>query len=109
MSHVGCVGRSGCTVGVCVPPSYRNDDNGNRNHSGVAACAPQQAQLAADAGIRILAVNVDAGANQSLMQQIADIGQDEHFHAGGSIDQYSQELSAIVRRLGGARPVELIR
>ena len=98
MSHVGCIGRSGCTVDVCVPPSYRNDDNGNRNHAGVGACPRSRLNLP-----------LMPAFESSPTQQIADIRQGEHFHAEGSIDQYSQELSAIVRRLGGARPVELIR
>jgi hypothetical protein len=42
------------------------------------------------------------------MQQIADIGAGEHFHAEGSIDQYSQQLESIFQRLGGTRPVELV-
>ncbi len=78
------------------------------NYTGGAAYALEQALVAKDAGIRIFAVSVGAGANQSLMDQIADIGQGEHFHAGGSIDQYSQQLAEIFERLGGTRPVELI-
>jgi Mg-chelatase subunit ChlD len=84
-------------------------DGETGNYSGGAAYALEQAQLAADAGLRIFAVSVGAGADQSLMQQIADIGHGEHFHAGGSTDQYSQQLADIFRRLGGTRPVELIQ
>ena len=43
------------------------------------------------------------------MQEIADIGHGEHFHAEGSMEQYSQRLASIFQRLGGKRPVELIR
>ena len=43
------------------------------------------------------------------MSQIADIGQGEHFHAEGSIVEYSAALEQIFRRLGVTRPVELIR
>lgn len=71
--------------------------------------ARNKAQIAANLGMRIFAVSVGAGADQSLMQDIADIGHGEHFHAGGSVEEYSAELTEIFQRLGGQRPVELIR
>lgn len=74
-----------------------------------AAYALSAAQSAADAGIRIFAVSVGADANQSLMQQIADIGSGEHFHAEGSIEQYSAQLEQIFYTIGGRRPVQLIQ
>jgi len=77
--------------------------------SGGNAYALDRAQAAADLGIYIFAVSVGAEGNQSLMQQIADIGHGEHFHAEGSIEEYSAQLAEIFRRLGGTRPVELIR
>lgn len=67
------------------------------------------AQAAAALGIRIVCVSVGADANTSLMQQVAEIGQGEHFHAEGSIDEYSAQLREIFERIGGDRPVELIR
>lgn len=64
---------------------------------------------AAAAGIRIIAVSVGADANTALMQQIADITGGEHFYASGTIDEYSAQLRDIFERIGGNRPVELIR
>jgi hypothetical protein len=43
------------------------------------------------------------------MDQIAEIGNGEHLHAEGSIDEYSAQLLQIFVQLGGKRPVELIR
>ncbi|MBU0719600.1 MAG: VWA domain-containing protein, partial [Planctomycetes bacterium] len=86
-----------------------NEDGATGDEAGGAAYALAQAQAAAALGIRIFAVSVGAGANQVLMNQIADIGQGEHFHAEGSIEEYSAELAAIFQQLGGMRPVELIR
>lgn len=77
--------------------------------SAGAAYAVAQAQAAAALGIRIVAVSVGAEANQALMQQIADITQGEHFHAEGSITEYSAQLVEIFQRIGGQRPVELIQ
>ena len=64
---------------------------------------------AAALGYRIFAVSAGVSANQSLMQEIADIASGEHFRAEGTIDQYSDRLAEIFRCLGGKRPVELIQ
>ena len=71
--------------------------------------ALDMAHKAAGEDITIFAVSVGSGADQALMEQIASIGSGEHFHAEGTIDQYSIQLDRIFEVLGGARPVELIR
>jgi hypothetical protein len=43
------------------------------------------------------------------MQQIAQIGGGEHFHAEGTIEQYSAQLDSIFQKLGGKRPVLLVQ
>ncbi len=86
------------------------DSSGNTNtESGGNAYALAQANAAAAQGIRIFAVSVGADSNTDLMQQIADITNGEHFHAEGSIEEYSAELAEIFGRLAGRRPVELIQ
>jgi len=79
------------------------------NNAAGAAWALDRANAAVALGIRIFAVSVGTGSNQSLMEQIADIGQGEHFHAEGSVDEYSAELADIFWRLGGIRPVQLVQ
>jgi hypothetical protein len=79
------------------------------NTSGGHAYAVEKATEAAALGYRVFAVSVGSGADTSSMQQIADIGGGEHFYAEGSIEEYSEALAEIFRRLGGERPVELIR
>jgi len=71
--------------------------------------AHRMARLAAESGIRVYAVSVGAESDLALMDTIAYLGDGEHFHAEGSIDQYSQQLENIFITLGGSRPVELIR
>jgi len=66
------------------------------------------AQEAADLGIRIYCVSVGADADTSTMEQIAAAGHGTHFHAVGSIEEYSAQLQAIFETLGGKRPVMLI-
>jgi len=79
------------------------------NESGGAQYALSQAGAAAGLGMRIFAVSVGAGANQSLMQEIAQVAEGEHFHAQGSIEQYSAQLVDIFGRLASKRSVELIK
>jgi Flp pilus assembly protein TadG len=78
------------------------------DYSGGTTHAVSQAQAAVNAGIRIFAVSVGSNANTSLMDQIAEMGSGEHFHAEGSIEEYSDQLREIFETLGGRRPVELI-
>jgi Flp pilus assembly protein TadG len=79
------------------------------SYNNGAAYALAKAQEAAALGIRIFAVSVGSDADISLMQTIADIGSGEHFHAEGSIEEYSVQLDEIFRTIGGRRPVELIQ
>lgn len=67
------------------------------------------ANQAASEGVQIIAVSVGSNADIDLMKQIAEIGDGYHFHAEGTIDEYSGELDAIFKKIGGIRPVELIR
>lgn len=48
------------------------------------------------------------GRDAELMQEIAEIGHGEHYHAAGSIDEYREELREIFKELGGKRPAVLI-
>lgn len=95
---------------ILLTDGYANvDENGNvGDYTGGPSYALNQAQAAATAGFRIFAVSVGAASNVDLMDQVAEIGQGEHFHAEGSIEEYSDELEDIFGRLGAKRPVELI-
>lgn len=70
--------------------------------------AREQAQLASDQGIRIYCVSVGYNVDRVLMQEIAAIGKGQEFYAAGTPDEYTEELEAIFRSLGGKRPVALI-
>ena len=82
---------------------------GGGDYAGGKEYALAMAQTAASAGIQIFCVSVGSVSDQALMAQMAAIGHGEHFHAEGSIHQYSAQLDAIFEELGGRRPVELIK
>lgn len=91
------------------------DGNANVGSSGQFSTiagrnfALSAANRAKDEGIRIFTVSVGADSDINLMNSVANIGRGTHFHAEGSIDQYSDQLDEIFRTIGGSRPVELIR
>jgi Mg-chelatase subunit ChlD len=59
-------------------------------------------------GVRIYTVSVGAGADQDLMEELAETGDGEQYHAGGDKDEYTAQLQKIFQQLGGKRPVILI-
>jgi len=69
-----------------------------------------EAQLAANNNIRILAVSVGAGADTSLMQQVADITGGIHFNVPGgqSVSDYTAQLQEVFREVASSRPLKLI-
>lgn len=79
------------------------------NESAGRTFALDMARKAAESGIQLFTVSVGAESDAGVMQEIAGIGGGSHFHAEGSIDEYSDQLDAIFQALGGKRPVELIR
>ncbi len=85
------------------------DSSGSYSISGGAAHALAQAQVAASLGIQVFTISVGVDADQVLMSSIADIGDGDHYHAEGTIDQYSAQLEQIFQALGGKRPVELVQ
>lgn len=84
------------------------DEDGDFSESGGQNYAVAAAQAAAAQGIRVYTVSVGSGADTETMAEIAEIGSGTHFHASGTISEYSAQLEAIFQELGGERPVELI-
>jgi len=84
------------------------DEWGRSSEYGGKQYALSAAQNAVDQGIEIVTISVGSDADQDLMQQIADLSGSVHFHAEGTIDQYTAELQQIFAAVGGRRTVELI-
>jgi hypothetical protein len=87
------------------------DESGTYVGDGAAAALQyvyDQADRAADEGIRIYCVSVGYQVARGVMQTVAAKGHGQEFFASGSPEQYTQELEDIFRALGGKRPVALI-
>lgn len=85
------------------------NESGVVDYAGAKAYALTMAQEAKDRGFRIYAVSVGVEPDIAFMNQIAAIGDGEHFHAEGSIEEYSAQLDAIFNALGSRRTVQLVQ
>ncbi len=66
------------------------------------------AQQAADLPAQIYTVSVGANADRSTMQSVAAVSGGQEFYAFGHPEEYTQQLQAIFRTIGGTRMVVLI-
>ncbi len=88
------------TDGQANRPSY--DPNGY---------ALQQADLCAADGYPVVTVSLGVGADQELMQQIADKTGGVHFNVPGgqSVAQYEEQLKDVFRQVAANRPLRLVK
>ncbi len=88
------------------------DGNPNQpggSYSTGADYARQAAEHAISLGIQIYTITLGSSANQSLMEEIAEIGKGIHYHVPTlDVEQYEDDLKDVFRTLGGKRPVRLI-
>ncbi len=70
----------------------------------------QSAAAAKTDKIKILTISLGAGADTSLMQQVADITGGEHFNVpgGASISDMQAQLEVTFRRIANSRTLRLI-
>ncbi len=89
------------------------DGNPNQpggSYSSGASYARQAAEHAISLGIQIYTITLGSSANQSLMEEIAEIGKGIHYHVPTlDVEQYEDDLKDVFRTLGGKRPVRLIQ
>lgn len=84
------------------------NESGSYTTSGGGAYALAAADECADRDIIVYAVSVGYGVDRALMQEIANKTNGQEFYASGSPEEYTEQLEAIFRSLGGKRPVALI-
>jgi len=82
--------------------------SGEFSYTGGKQYALNAARAAASQGIELVTISVGQGADQDLCDQIAAMGGGVHFHADGSIEQYSAQLREIFAAIGGRRTVSLV-
>jgi len=83
--------------------------SGDYDPPGAKQYAWDMAVRAAARGFRIYAVSVGSEPDLDFMERIAERGQGQHFHAEGSIEEYSQQLNHILNTLSAKRAVQLIQ
>jgi Flp pilus assembly protein TadG len=86
------------------------DGVANRPTPNPEAAAMAEAALCATAGIRILTVSLGLGADQDLMQDIADETGGKHFNVpgGGTIAEYEAQLMAVFQKIAADRPLKIL-
>ena len=83
---------------------------GTYNPSAAKTAALAQAQAAAQEGIQIVTISLGSDADTELMQEIADITGGVHFvvPAGGSVEEYADELDAVFGQIAAHRRLRLV-
>lgn len=78
--------------------------------SVATAAVITEANAAKASKIKILAISLGAGADTSLMQQIADITGGIHYNVpgGSNINTVRSQLQAVFRQIASSRPLRLI-
>ncbi|MCA9155541.1 MAG: VWA domain-containing protein [Planctomycetales bacterium] len=69
-----------------------------------------EAELCAELKIPIVTISLGAGADVALMEDVAEITDGLHFNIPGgcTVDEYSEELMEVFRRIASARPLLLV-
>jgi hypothetical protein len=89
--------------------------DGYANLPGNAATARSlvlsEAQAAADAGIKIIAIALGSDADTALMEEVASISGGASFiiPGGSSVSEYEEELKEVFREVAADRPLELVQ
>lgn len=84
--------------------------NEPRDAATAKAAVITEANSAKAAKIKILTISLGAGADKSLMQQVADITGGEHFNVpgGSSIAAVQDQLEIVFRKIANSRTLRLI-
>jgi Mg-chelatase subunit ChlD len=70
----------------------------------------EQAQLTADAKYPVVTISLGAGADQNIMQQVADVTGGIHFNipGGQTVEEYEEQLKEVFRQIASHRPLKLV-
>jgi len=96
---------------VLMTDGVANWHNGGVNSSAARNAVLNEAHLAAEKGYVIVTISMGAGADEDLMQQVADITNGSHFNipGGKTGDEYAEELTEVFQQIAGYRPLRLVQ
>lgn len=110
--HLESAGRPGAfKMIVLLTDGQANWVNGGNNESGARQYVLSEANLAADAGFPVVTVSLGAGADTSLMNQVAEITGGTHFNVPGgqTVAEYRSDLMEVFREIADDRPLKIVR
>ncbi|MCA9248081.1 MAG: VWA domain-containing protein [Planctomycetales bacterium] len=96
---------------VLLTDGNANWVNGSYNQYAARQYVLDEAALAAEAGYPIMTISLGADADQTLMQQVADITGGEHFNipGGQAVSSYASGLKDAFEDIAKDRPLKLVK
>jgi len=96
---------------VLITDGKANWVNGGYSTEGARQYVLSEAQLAAARRYPIVTISLGAGADTSLMQQVAELTESTHFVVPGNqtVEEYSEDLKQVFHDIAGQRPLQLVK
>ncbi len=96
---------------VLLTDGNANWYQGGYNPSAARAELISEANAAKDDGFPVLTISLGAGADTSVMQEVADITDGIHFNVPGgqTVDAYTADLIEVFKQIAGHRPLKLVK
>ena len=96
---------------VLLTDGNANWYQGSYNPSAARSELISEANKAEEEGIPVLTISLGAGADTSVMQDVADITGGIHFNVPGgqSVEAYRADLIEVFKQIAGHRPLKLVK
>jgi len=111
--HLNAEGRLGAfKMIVLMTDGKANWVNGGYNTSAAKQYVLDEAELSAQKRYPVVTISLGAGADTSLMQQVADGAyKGHHFNVPGgqSVEDYSEDLKEVFRDIAKDRPLKIVK
>ncbi len=96
---------------VLMTDGKANYVNGRYSTSGARTYVLNEAQLSADRHYPIVTISLGAGADTSLMEQVAEITSSKDFAipGGQTVAEYAEELRQVFHDIAEDRPLAIVQ
>lgn len=96
---------------VLLTDGVANWTDGGVNSNRARDAVIEEAYLAADRGYLIVTISLGSGADEYLMQQVADIAKGTHFNVPGGrpVEEYAEDLTEVFKKIAAHRPLKLVK